>query len=90
MKVYAVNDATGTALSIGHIQWFADLGLQLPECDEEQIVQVCRPGDNKKIGSFDSYITMMKEKGPLHFEVEADVPETFKKQSGFWEANGIR
>ena len=90
MKVYAVNDATGTALSIGHISWFNDIGLMLPECTEEQVVQVCRPGDNKKIGSFDSYIAMLKEAGPIHFMQEDNVPASFKKQSGFWEANGIR
>lgn len=90
MKIYAVNDATGTAVSIGHISWFNDLDFELAACSEEQVLQVCRPGDNKKVGAFDSYITMLKEKGSIHFLRDADVPALYKKQSGFWESNGVR
>jgi len=90
MKIFAVNDVALTAISIGHIQWFNALDLKLPELTEAEVLQVCRPGNNQKIGAFDSYMNMLREHGPIYFLRETDVPSIYKKQSGFWESNGIK
>ena len=69
MKVYAINDATLTAISVGHIKWFDTLDVQLPSLTEVEVLQVCRPCDSRKVGAFDAYIAMLKQNGPIYFSI---------------------